>query len=83
MRALRVHEPDAVIMALYPAQARKVVEAKASLGWRDVRLVSSGPLSDEQYLNVEGGHAEGTLGFCHYTRTRTKARSQEPSSTAG
>ena len=50
MRALRVHEPDTVIMALYPAQARKVVEAKASLGWRDVRLVSSGPLSDEQYL---------------------------------
>jgi len=66
MRAFRVHEPDAVIMALYPAQARKVVEAKASLGWRDVRLVSSGPLSDEQYLNVEGGHAECTLGFCHY-----------------
>ena len=82
MRALRVHEPDAVVMALYPAQARKVVEAKAGLGWSDVRLVSSGPLSDEQYLNVEGGHAEGTLGFCHY-RTRTKVTSQESSSTAG
>jgi ABC-type branched-subunit amino acid transport system substrate-binding protein len=66
MRALRELEPDVVIMALYPAGARKVVEAKASLGWSDVRLVSSGPLTDEQYLNVEGGHAEGTLGFCHY-----------------
>ena len=66
MRALREQEPDVVIMALYPAGARKVVEAKASLGWSDVRLVSSGPLTDEQYLNVEGGHAEGTLGFCHY-----------------
>lgn len=66
MRALRGQGPDVVIMALYPAGAKKVVEAKASLGWSDVRLVSSGPLSDEQYLNVEGGHAEGTLGFCHY-----------------
>ena len=42
------------------------MEAKASLGWTDVRLVSSGPLTDEQYLNVEVGHAEGSLGFCHY-----------------
>lgn len=66
MKALRELKPDVVIMALYPAGARKVVEAKASLGWSDVRLVSSGPLSDEQYLNVEGGFAEGTLGFCHY-----------------
>jgi len=66
MEALRALEPDVVIMALYPAGARKVVEAKASLGWPNVRLVSSGPLTDEQYLNIEGGHAEGTLGFCHY-----------------
>ena len=48
-------------MALYPAGARKVVEAKAAMDW-DIRLVSSGPLTDEQYLNIDGGHAEGTLG---------------------
>lgn len=65
MAALRADNPDTLIMALYPAGARRAVEAKASLGW-DVRLVSSGPLTDEQYLNVEGGHAEGTVGFCHY-----------------
>ncbi len=65
MSELRVLQPDVVIMALYPAGARKVVEAKAAIAW-DVRLVSSGPLTDEQYLNVEGGHAQGTLGFCHY-----------------
>ena len=35
------------------------------MNWK-VDLVSSGPLTDEQYLNVEGGHAEGTLGFCYY-----------------
>jgi len=65
MTALQESNPDAVIMALYPAGARKVVEAKSMLDW-DVRLVSSGPLTDEQYLNVEGGEAEGTLGFCYY-----------------
>lgn len=63
--ALMANEPDTLVMALYPAGARKVVEAKAELGWR-VRLVSSGPLTDEQYLNMDGGPAEGTLGLCHY-----------------
>jgi branched-chain amino acid transport system substrate-binding protein len=65
MSELRETNPDVLIMALYPAGARKVVEAKAALDW-DIRLVSSGPLTDEQYLNIDGGHAEGTLGFCHY-----------------
>jgi branched-chain amino acid transport system substrate-binding protein len=58
-------EPDAVILALYPAQAKKVMEAKARLGWT-ARMVATGPLTDEQYLDVSGGASEGTLGFCHY-----------------
>jgi ABC-type branched-subunit amino acid transport system substrate-binding protein len=59
-------DPDAVILALYPAQARKVMEAKARLGFKDVRMVATGPLTDEQYLDVGGGVSEGTLGFCHF-----------------
>jgi branched-chain amino acid transport system substrate-binding protein len=66
VRRLRDLGPEAVILALYPAQARRVMEAKASLGWSNVRFVSSGPLTDEQYLNVGGDQAEGTLGFCHF-----------------
>ena len=73
--ALRKSEPDAVVMALYPAQARKVMEAKAKLEWTDVRFVSSGPLTDEQYLQVPGGYSEGTLGFCHF---RDPERGKEP-----
>jgi branched-chain amino acid transport system substrate-binding protein len=65
LSVLRAANPDTLIMALYPAGARRVVEAKAALDW-DVNLVSSGPLTDEQYLNVEGGEAEGTIGLCHY-----------------
>jgi len=63
--ALKSLDPDVVIMALYPEGARKAIQAKAALEW-NIRLVSSGPLTDEQYLNVDGGQAEGTLGFCHY-----------------
>lgn len=65
LSTLRDMRPDVLIMALYPQGARKVVEAKAEMNW-EVRLVSSGPLTDEQYLNVDSGYAEGTLGFCHY-----------------
>ena len=56
---------QAVVMALYPAQGKKVVEAKGVLGWTGT-LVSAGPLTDEQLLTVPGGHADGTLGFCYY-----------------
>ncbi|MGI9206001.1 MAG: ABC transporter substrate-binding protein [Woeseiaceae bacterium] len=65
MSHLATLEPDIVLMALYPAGARTAIEAKAALAW-EVRLVSAGPLTDEQYLNVAGGEAEGTIGFCHY-----------------
>ena len=66
METLKQAAPDAIVLALYPPQAKRVMEAKAKLDWRSVRMVSSGPLTDEQYLNVPGGYADGTLGFCYY-----------------
>lgn len=66
MQRLRATKPDAIVMALYPPQAKRVMEAKARLAWREVRMVSTGPLTDEEYLNVPGGAAEGTLGLCYY-----------------
>ena len=66
LAALRATDPDALILALYPEQARAVMAAKAALDWSDVTIVSSGPLTDEQYLEAPGGYAQGTLGFCHY-----------------
>lgn len=63
---LREHRPDALVLALYPEQANAVMNARAALDWRSVTAVSAGPLTDEQYLNVPGGYAEGTLGFCYY-----------------
>jgi ABC-type branched-subunit amino acid transport system substrate-binding protein len=66
LAALKPSNPDAIVLALYPEQAKKVMEAKAKLDWKNVRMVSVGPLTDEQYLNVPGGFAEGSLGFCYY-----------------
>jgi ABC-type branched-subunit amino acid transport system substrate-binding protein len=66
MQRLRETRPDAIVMALYPPQAKRVMEAKAKLDWKDVRMVSTGPLTDEEYLNVPGGFADGTLGLCYY-----------------
>jgi ABC-type branched-subunit amino acid transport system substrate-binding protein len=71
LAGMRDLSPHAVILALYPAQARKVMEAKASLGWKDARMVATGPLTDEQYLDVPGGASEGTLGFCHFPDPET------------
>ena len=62
---LHALSPDAIFLALHPEEAKAVMECKARLGV-ECTMVATGPLSDEQYLNVEGGHAEGTLGFCHF-----------------
>ncbi|MGE0799636.1 MAG: ABC transporter substrate-binding protein [Lautropia sp.] len=56
---------DGVVMALYPAQAKTLMAAKAQLGWSG-RMISVGPLTDEEYLVLPNGVAEGTLGFCYY-----------------
>jgi ABC-type branched-subunit amino acid transport system substrate-binding protein len=64
--SVKALDPDAVILALYPAQARKVMESRAKLGWMEARMVATGPLTDEQYLDVPGGASDGTLGFCLY-----------------
>jgi branched-chain amino acid transport system substrate-binding protein len=66
MKELQKGAPNALILALYPEQAKKALEAKGRLAWKDVTMVSTGPLTDEDYLNVEGGHGEGTIGLCLY-----------------
>lgn len=62
--ALHDADADTILMAVYPAGARRIVEARAAQGL-DARLISTGPLTDEQYFDL-GGLAEGTVGFCHY-----------------
>jgi branched-chain amino acid transport system substrate-binding protein len=63
--ALAALNVDSIVMALYPEQARALIDAKAVSDWHG-RLIASGPLTDEELLVREDGAAEGTLGFCHY-----------------
>ncbi|CAN5481204.1 hypothetical protein BH09PSE5_BH09PSE5_04240 [soil metagenome] len=56
---------DGIVMALYPAQAKVLMNAKASQQWPG-RMISVGPLTDEEYLVLPNGAADGTLGFCYY-----------------
>lgn len=65
VKRLRDKEADAIIMAVYSAGATQIIQAKEALDW-DGLLVSSGPLTDEQYFQEAGESAVGTLGFCHY-----------------
>lgn len=74
LSALITSGAEGVIMALYVEQGVKLVQAKAALDW-DGRLISVGPLTDETYLNIANGAAEGTLGFCYYP---DPGLSQEP-----
>ena len=67
---LKAARPDAVVLALFPDQARAVMAAKAALEWH-VTMVTSGPLTDEQYLATGKAFAEGTLGFCHFADPQT------------
>ena len=62
--ALAEANADTIVMAVYPAGARRIVEARAELNV-EAQLVSTGPLTDEQYFDVDG-LADGTVGFCHY-----------------
>lgn len=75
MRLIQRNDPHVVFLALYPAQARKAMEAKASLGWDGVRFAAAGPLADEQFLVLPDASAEGLFGFCYYPDPAT---SKEP-----
>lgn len=75
MSELKKLQPDALIMAIYPDQALRALEARGKLGWKDITLVSTGPLADEKYLNVPGGYAEGTIALSLYPDPEL---SQEP-----
>jgi ABC-type branched-subunit amino acid transport system substrate-binding protein len=63
---LKGYGAQALIMALYVRQAQVTLETKQKLGWDDVVLVSTGPLTDEKLLNVPGGYGEGVIGLSYF-----------------
>lgn len=63
---LRDQKAQALIMALYVKQAGIVLKERKNMGWDDVTLVSTGPLTDEKFLAVGGGLGEGVIGLSLY-----------------
>ncbi len=63
---LKANKTQALIMALYVKQAAAVLKERKKIGWDEVTLVSTGPLTDEKFLNVGGGLGEGVIGMSLY-----------------
>ena len=63
---LKKHGAQALIMALYVEQAQLALNAKKELNWDDVLLISTGPLTDEEFLKVPGELGEGVIGLAFF-----------------
>jgi branched-chain amino acid transport system substrate-binding protein len=75
LKSLVDNGAEVVIMALHPKQAQALMQAKADLNWTSGHMVTTGPLTDERYLDLPNRAADGTIGFCHFP---DPASSSEP-----
>ena len=63
MARLRAAKPEVVFVVLTPGPASQALKERQKIGWADVLLVSTGPLTDERYLALAGEAAEGVEGL--------------------
>jgi branched-chain amino acid transport system substrate-binding protein len=54
---------DACLLVATPPPGAAFLREAHKQGWKDTRIVSSGPLTDEQYINLSGGVGEGVWGL--------------------
>jgi branched-chain amino acid transport system substrate-binding protein len=55
--------PQVTFLVLTPGPAAHALKERRRIGWTDTVMVSSGPLTDERYLALAGGAAEGVEGL--------------------
>lgn len=60
---VRQAKPDAVFLILTPGPGAQVLKEAAKVGWKDSVLVSSGPLTDENFIILGAGVGEGVEGL--------------------
>jgi branched-chain amino acid transport system substrate-binding protein len=60
---LRQANPEAVFLPLGPGLAAQALKEVNKLGWKEVKLVSVGPVTDEKFLVLSGGVGEGVMGL--------------------
>jgi branched-chain amino acid transport system substrate-binding protein len=54
---------DACLLVATPPPGAAFLREAHKQGWKDTRIISSGPLTDEKYINLSGGVGEGVWGL--------------------
>ena len=60
---LRKANLDACLLVATPPPGATFLREAHKQGWKDTRIISSGPLTDEKYINLSGGVGEGVWGL--------------------
>jgi ABC-type branched-subunit amino acid transport system substrate-binding protein len=60
---LRKANLDAVLLVATPPPGATFLKEAHKQGWKNTRIISSGPLTDEKYINLTGGVGEGVWGL--------------------
>jgi branched-chain amino acid transport system substrate-binding protein len=54
---------DACLLVATPPPGATFLKEAHKQGWKNTKIVSSGPLTDEKYINLSGGVGEGVWGL--------------------
>ena len=60
---LRKANLDACLLVATPPPGATFLKEAHKQGWKDTKIISSGPLTDEKYINLSGGVGEGVWGL--------------------
>lgn len=60
---LRSANLDACLLVATPPPGAAFLKEAHKQGWKDTKIISSGPLTDEKYINLSGGVGEGVWGL--------------------
>ncbi|MBI2217434.1 MAG: ABC transporter substrate-binding protein [Candidatus Rokubacteria bacterium] len=60
---LQAAKPEVTFLVLTPGPGAQALKERQKIGWNETLMVSSGPLTDERYLALAGGAAEGVEGL--------------------
>jgi branched-chain amino acid transport system substrate-binding protein len=60
---LQAAKPEVTFLVVTPGPGAQALKERQKIGWKDTVMVSSGPLTDERYLNLAGEAAEGVEGL--------------------
>jgi len=73
---LRKANLDACLLVATPPPGATFLKEAHKQGWKNTRIISSGPLTDEKYINLSGGVGEGVWGLSLWP---DPVHSQDPS----